>query len=73
MSIIEIDIKFLVEDFLAKQDLRGHRYEFVKVVSSEKYPEEYSAVFNVYTLDNFLSDGPAVFIVNKNSKEVRVL
>lgn len=73
MSLSEAEVKGLVEDFLAKQDLKGHRYEFVKVNFDAKYPDEYGAVFNIYTPDNSLIDGPAVFIVNKNSKEVSVL
>jgi hypothetical protein len=73
MSLSEVEVKELVEDFLAKQDLKGHRYEFVKVNFDDKYPDEYGAVFNVYTSDDSLIDGPAVFIVDKNSKEVSVL
>ncbi len=73
MSLSEADVKSLVEDYLSKQDLRGHRYEFVKINFNDKYPNEYGAVFNVYSPENSLIDGPAVFIVDKNSKEVRVL
>jgi len=73
MSLSEAEVKILVEEFLFKQDLRGFRYEFVKVNFDDKYPNEYGAVFNVYSPENSLIDGPAVFIVNKNSKEVHVL
>lgn len=73
MSLSEAEVKGLVEDFLKKQDLKGHRYKFVKVNFDDKHPDEYSAVFNIYTPDDSLIDGPAVFVVDRNSKEVRVL
>ena len=73
MSLSAAEVKVLVEQFLGQQDLRGYRYEFVKVNFDERYPNEYGAVFNVYTPDNTLIDGPAVFIVDKNSREVRIL
>ena len=73
MSLSDAEVQSLIEDFLASQVLKGHRYEFVKVRFDEKYPDEYGAVFNVYTPDNSLIDGPVVFIVDKNNKEVRIL
>lgn len=73
MNVSDAEAKRLVEDFLAKQDLKGYRYEFVRVNFNNKYPDEYGAVFNVYSPEGSLIDGPAVFIVNKNSRKVRIL
>lgn len=66
MNLSEAEIKSLVENFF-KQNLRGHRYEFVKVNFDDKYPNEYGAVFNVYSPKNSLIDGPAFFIYDKKA------
>jgi len=73
MSLSETEVQNLVEEFLSRQDLKGCRYEFVKANFNDKYPNEYEAVFNVYSPENSLIDGPAVFIVDKSSKKVSIM
>jgi hypothetical protein len=41
----------------------GFRYEFVGISASENYPDEWGAVFNVYSPTGSLMDGPAVLAV----------
>jgi hypothetical protein len=73
MSINQLEAKELVEKHLLTQNLRGYRYEFVKVNFIEKKPEEFGVVFNVFTPKNAPIDGPAVFIVDKSTGNIRVL
>lgn len=73
MSISENEAREVVEKHLSEQDLKGYRYEFVKVSYTKKRPDEYDVVFNIYSPENAIIDGPAVFIVDKNSGEVSVL
>ncbi len=73
MSLSEMEVKGLVDNFLSKQDLRGFRYEFLKVSVDEKYQGEVSAIYNVFTPEDSLVDGPAVLIIDENSKAVRFL
>lgn len=73
MSISENQARELVEAHLRQRDLKGFRYEFVKVSLTEKRPNEYGVVYNIYAADNSIIDGPAVFIVDKSSGEVGFL
>lgn len=73
MNISENQARELVENHLTEQDLKGFRYEFLKISYDEKHPNEFGVVFNIYTPENSLIDGPAVFIVDKNSGDVSVL
>lgn len=52
-------------------DLRGYRYEFVGISSSDRFPDEWGAVFDVYTPKGHLMDGPVVFVVEMQTGEVR--
>lgn len=63
----------LVEKHMSQQDLRGYKYEFLKIETKEHRPEVYGVVYNVYSPEGSIIDGPAVFIVDKETREVRVL
>ena len=73
MSLSELEARELAEKYISEQDLRGYKYEFVKVNFDEKRPHEYGVIFNVYSSENSLIDGPAVFIVDKTTSELHVL
>jgi len=73
MSLSQQEARELVEKYISEQNLHGHKYEFVKVNFDEKSPDEYGVIFNVYSPENSLIDGPAVFIVDKNTSGVHVL
>lgn len=60
----------LAEQHLAKQDLRGFSYQFSGVTFSEKWPNEWSVVFNVFSSEKTLIDGPLVLIVDQKTGEV---
>lgn len=63
----------LAELFLQKQPHRGHTYSFSGVTSNEKRPEVYGVIFDIYTPDKNLLDGPLVMLVDKQTGEVRPL
>ncbi|VAW83404.1 hypothetical protein MNBD_GAMMA16-2094 [hydrothermal vent metagenome] len=73
MSLTELEARKLVEKYISEQDLRGFKYDFVKVTSSDKNPNEFGVIFNVFSPEDSLIDGPAVFIVDKNTSMVYVL
>ena len=59
----------LAENFLQKQDSRGHTYRISGVRSNEKRPGVYGVIFDVYTPENSLLDGPLVMLVDKRTGE----
>lgn len=63
----------LAETFLSQQDLKGFKYEFVTVKENELQPDYFGVVFNVFSPENTIIDGPAIFLVNKETKDVSVL
>lgn len=63
----------MAEQFIARQDLKGHKYKFVGVKFNERRPSEWGVVFDVYTLQDSLLDGPVVILVDRTSGATRVL
>ncbi len=51
-------------------ELRGFRYEFVGISSSESRENEWGAIFDVFTPSGNLMDGPAVFVIDKRTGQV---
>lgn len=70
-SISKDEAKTLALAYVNSLDLKGYRYEFIGISSNEKYPNEWGAVFDVYTPGGNLMDGPVVFVVEKDSGCVR--
>ena len=71
MAISREQAKELAMAYVASLDLRGYQYEFVGISFDEKWPNEWGAVFDVYTPSGNLMDGPVIFVVEKNSGQVR--
>ncbi len=61
------------EQFLAGQDLKRHIYRFSHVKSTQRRPDDWGVVFDVYSPENTLVDGPVVVIVNKVTGIVQFL
>lgn len=73
MILSDIKARQLAEDYLSRQDLKGFRYEFVMIKHNEQRPDVLGVVFNVFTSEGSIIDGPAIFLVDKETKEVTVL
>ncbi|MBR7784081.1 hypothetical protein [Undibacterium luofuense] len=73
MAISREQAKELAMAYVASLDLRGYQYEFVGISIDEKWPNEWGAVFDVYTPSGNLMDGPVIFVVEKNSGQVVTL
>lgn len=56
---------------IAELDLKGYRYEFAGISSSKNWPDEWGAVFDVYSPSGSLVDGPVVLVIEKNSGRIR--
>jgi len=51
-------------------NLRGYRYEYVGTSFDAEWPDEWGVVFDVYTPDGHLMDGPVIFAVEKETGRV---
>lgn len=71
MSVSRSDAKKLAVEYVESMDLKGYRYEFVGISYSDNWPDQWSAVFDVYTPKGNLMDGPVVFVVEKATGKVR--
>lgn len=70
-SISKDEAKTLALTYIDSLDLKGYRYEFAGISSNENWPNEWGVVFDVYTPNGNLIDGPVVFVVEKDSGRVR--
>lgn len=71
MTVSREQARELAVSYVESLDLRGYRYEFVGLSSNEAWPDEWAAVFDVYSPSGSLVDGPIVFVVEKDSGRVR--
>lgn len=71
MTVSRKRAKELEVSYVESLDLRGYRYEFVGTSFNEAWPDEWAAVFDVYSPGGNLVDGPVVFVVEKDSGRVR--
>lgn len=69
----QTEARRLAENFLSQQDLRGFSYIFSGVTYDERWPDEWGIVFDVYSPEMSLIDGPVVLVVSKATGEVRTM
>lgn len=73
IMIDEVAARENAERFIARHDLKRHVYRFLNVKSTQRRPDEWGVVFEVYSPENALIDGPVVVIVNKLTGDVKFL
>lgn len=71
MACSREDAKYLAMAHVASLDLKGFRYEFIEISESKIHPDEWGAIFDVYSPQSSLMDGPIVLIVEKDTGKVR--
>jgi len=71
MSISRDQAKELAIEHVRNLDLRGYRYQFVRITYDENWSGEWGAIFDVYTPAGHLMDGPVVFAIEKDTGRVR--
>ena len=62
--INENDIKKIAEDFLFSQPSNGFNFKYAGMRQSEKDKNIISIVFDVFSEDNFIFDGPIIIFYN---------
>ncbi len=63
----------LAMEHLGSLDLRGFRYELIRVAMRPQHPGDWTAVFDAFTPDGKPIDGPVVFVINGTTGTVRAL
>jgi hypothetical protein len=71
MTISKDRAQALAIEHVRQLDLRGYRYEFAGISFDENWPDEWGAIFDVYTPGGHLMDGPVIFVVEKKTGIVR--
>ena len=71
--IDQVTARAMAEKFISYQNLRGYTYRFASVKFDDRWPDEWGVVFDVYSPQNALIDGPIVILVDKNSGETRAM
>jgi hypothetical protein len=71
MTISKEEAKNVAISHVKSLDLKGYRYEFVGISFDQKWANEWGAVFDVFTPNGHLMDGPVVFVVEKDTGHVR--
>lgn len=71
MTVSREQAKDLAIAHVQTLDLKGYRYECVGTSFDAKWPDEWGVVFDVYTPNGHLMDGPVVFVVEKETGRVR--
>jgi hypothetical protein len=70
MSVSKAQAILIAEKFISNQDLRGYKYQFGDATTIDRYPNEWNIIFDIYSQENTLMDGPVIVIVNKNDGRV---
>jgi len=69
----EIEAQLAAEALIATLDMRGHTATFVEAKPRVRYPGEWSAIFDVFSLEGTPVDGPMVVIVDEITKQARIM
>ena len=69
----ELEAQMVAEALISTLDMRGHTLTFVEAKPRARYPGEWSAIFDVFSPEGTLIDGPVVVIVDEGTREARVM
>lgn len=72
-GIDEIKARQLAEAVLGKEPSASISYRFVETRTDPKDPDNWIVIFDRFTREGHLADGPAVVKVNAHTGTVRVL
>jgi hypothetical protein len=71
MKLTKNEVKEIALRFVSEQDLHGFKMEFVETNKRVRYPDEWVAVFDVYSAKGELIDGPSLIIIDEKTGEAR--
>jgi|EndMetStandDraft_4_1072995.scaffolds.fasta_scaffold691136_1 hypothetical protein len=67
----EDDARAAAELLIKNSEMRGYTAKFAEVLTHPRFPNEYSVVFDVYTPEGNIFDGPLIVIVDQTNGETR--
>ena len=65
------EVRDIAIDFVSKSDMKQCSAKFAEVREHERFPNEWSVVFDLYSRDGTLIDSPFIVIVDKKTKQPR--
>ena len=66
------EARAIAESFLETQNMRGYKTVFAEVRSHDRWPNEWSVIFDLFTEAGNLMDGPMIVVVNKTTRQARI-
>lgn len=69
----EFEARQIAEKFVSGLDKRGHSIGFAEARRRVRYPDQWSVVFDVFSSNGNLIDGPIVVIVEETTGNARLL
>lgn len=71
MLISSDEARQLALNYVNSLDLKGFEYRLVSISYEKNWPNEWGVIFDVYTPEGSLMDGPLVLVVECDSGRVR--
>lgn len=65
------DARKAAENLIASEDMKNYTVKYAEIIDSEKWPNEWSVIFDVYSPAGNLIDGPLIVIVDKKTLQAR--
>lgn len=69
----EDEARAAADSLLETMDKKGHEMTFVEAKPRIRYPGEWSVIYDVFSPQGTLIDGPIVVIVDESSAEARLM
>lgn len=69
----EDEARAAADSLLETMDKKGHGIAFVEAKPSTRYPGEWNVIYDLFSPQGTLIDGPVVIIVDENSAEARLM
>ncbi len=73
MMTTQDEARDIAIDFVSSRDMKQCSAKFAEVREHERFPNEWSVIFDLYSVDGTLIDAPFVVVVDKATKEARFM
>jgi hypothetical protein len=71
IQVTSEEARAIAEQFVACLDMRGFAVSYVETRKDDRRPGEWATIFDVYSAQGTLVDGPMVIIVDEKTRAAR--
>nr|WP_321361625.1 hypothetical protein [uncultured Hyphomonas sp.] len=69
----EAEARAAADRFLEDQDKKGHRMVFIEAKRSLRHPGEWNVIYDLFSPQGTLIDGPVIVIVDEQDAEAHLM